>query len=119
VVFDVRTKFLSSYSGAKSHFLRPEKFKNILKIHLIFNFRKSSEINKPVLILQTDLDGLVSLKQSSFKKRFDRLNEKLKSRETNLSDPSFSISSDNNESDMISNFSFDACEISELRITSV
>ena len=65
-------------------------------------------------MLQTDLDGLFRLKKSSFTNR----SEKLKSSQ-NLSEFSISTSSEKIDSEVISNFSFDACEISELRITSV
>ena len=69
-------------------------------------------------MLQTDLDGLIRLKQSALKARPERIDKKQQSCQ-NLSEFSISTSSDRIDSEIISNFSFDACEISELRITSV
>ena len=68
-----------------------------------------------MLILQTDVDGLLKLKESACKKRA----EKAYSKDSNTSEKSESTLNDDCNSEIISNFSFDACEISELQITSV
>ena len=91
-------------------------------LYVFFFFSSKTNINAtatPLLVLQTDIDGLYKLKESKAKKRLEKLNERLNNRESNKSDISFTTMGDDVNTDALSNVSFDACEISELQITSV